>query len=82
MVDMANILGKELDAKKYSSVRTTLRKVFHERFFDNKTMVYGHDELELQSLVAAPLALDESVNFIPAGQRFVFYHNLYCLQFE
>ena len=54
---MANVIGRESDAARYTSLAAKLRPVFRNRFFNSSTGAYGQRELELQSLTAAPLAL-------------------------
>lgn len=70
MADMAALLNKTSDVQKWTKLGISLRKVFQERFYNSAAQVYGHgDELELQSLTAAPLALDEYAPVVPPADR-------------
>lgn len=70
MADMAEMLGKSDDVTKWTSMGASLRKVFHARYFNPHTGAYGTDELELQSLTVAPLALEQTgAPVIPLADR-------------
>ena len=69
MADMATAIGKTADAERYEKIGKQLRDVFHAQYYNAAKKMYGSDELELQSLNAAPLALEERTPFIPSEER-------------
>eukprot|EP00750_Incisomonas_marina_P022045 INCI4830.2.p1 GENE.INCI4830.2~~INCI4830.2.p1 ORF type:complete len:1072 (-),score=158.19 INCI4830.2:421-3636(-) len=70
MADMAKVLGKSADVTKWTTMGAALRKIFHARYFNPHTSAYGTDELELQSLTVAPLALEQTgAPVIPSTDR-------------
>jgi hypothetical protein len=71
MADMALALGKTADAVQYESLSASLRRVFLSRFYNATSKSFpgtgsnSSSKLELQSLTAAPLALEARRSFLP-----------------
>eukprot|EP00051_Salpingoeca_urceolata_P001214 m.39380 g.39380 ORF g.39380 m.39380 type:complete len:1029 (+) comp11266_c0_seq1:188-3274(+) len=56
--DMATVLGKSADAAKYAALSKEMKPVYHKLFYNASFAAYGKTKLEVQSLTAAPLAMD------------------------
>ena len=61
MADMAYAVGYDSTASNYTAIGARLRKVFHSRFYNSSTSMYGANPLLAQSLTVAPLALGNTV---------------------
>ena len=67
MAHMANVLGLKEDYASYTELSTKLRPVFHRRFYNASSGTYGQRALEIQTLTAAPLALDSGYPALNGG---------------